>query len=194
MCRFMTTLLVLGSCALLTVPTSAQMGSRVSVQASGLASVPFGGGLSEVSAGAGFEAQLRYTISAFSIGGGFEKSWHSIKGTERTVQLTGAFVEPRYVLDTGSESVAPYLSARLAVSQTRFEVQRLTDNASGFTANVGAGLLFILGSQTNLDVGFSVGAKDLGTAIVPSDPPTTFDLGTGQNVIFRVGLAIGLGG
>ena len=33
-----------------------------------------------------------------------------------------------------------------------------------------------------------------GEATVQSNPPTVFDLGSGQNVIIRVGLAFGLGG
>ena len=191
MCRLTTTLLAL---TLLALPVSAQTGSKVSLQVSGLASVPFGGGLSQVAAGAGFEAQLRYSPSLFSIGGGFEFSSHSIKDTERSIELTGAFVEPRYVIVVGSESVAPYLSGRLAFSQTSFEIGDLTDTASGYTVNVGGGLLFVLGSRANFDLGATFGVKKLGLVTVPSTPPTTFDLGNGQNVIFRAGLAIGLGG
>ena len=194
MFRFATILLALASIALLALPASAQTGSRVSLQISGLGSIPFGGGLSEVEPGAGFEAQLRYSPGAFSIGGGFETSFHKISDTDREVRLSGAFIEPRYVIDTGSESVAPYLSARLAVSQVRFTVARFQENANGFTLNAGGGLLFILSSRVNLDLGLTFGVKDLGEATVPSDPPTVFDLGSGQNVIIRVGLAFGLGG
>ena len=144
--------------------------------------------------GAGFEAQLRYSPSVFSFGAGLELTFHSISGTEREVRLSGVFFEPRYVIDTGSDNVYPYLSGRLAVSQTRFTVGRFTEDAYGFTANAGGGLLFVLGSRANLDVGLTFGVKDLGSATVDSTPPTVFDLGSGQNVIFRVGLAFGLGG
>ena len=140
---------------------------------------------------------LKVTLShpsAFSIGGGFEISWHEIEDSERKVRLSGVFVEPRYVLEVASENFAPYIAGRLAVSQTRFEISRLSDTATGFTANVGGGILFVLSPKVNLDVCASVGAKDLGSATVASNPPTVFDLGSGANVILRVGLAFGLGG
>lgn len=171
---------------------SGQTGHLISLQGSALLNTPFGGGLSSVDPGFGFEAQLRWNPSAFSLGGGFEYSKHNIP--DGTVQLTGAFVEPRYVIDTGSDSMAPYVSARLALSQTKFETEGLSDTASGFTANAGGGLLFRLGSRTNLDLGATVGVKDLGSTTIPTDPPTVYDLGSGANVIFRAGLAVGLGG
>jgi hypothetical protein len=190
--RFTITLLSLTCLTLFAGSGSAQTGSRISLQISALASAPFGGGLSEVSAGAGFEAQVRYNPGAFGVGVGFEYSSHSLGGTDRSIRLTGAFAEPRYVLDSGSDTYAPYLSARLAVSQVRFEVEGLTDNASGFTANVGGGLLFVARPGMNFDLGFSVGAKDLGSASIPTDPVSIFALGSGLNVILRVGFAIGL--
>ena len=108
------------------------------------------------------------------------------------MKLTGAFIEPRYVIQTGSETVAPYLSGRVAISQTTFEVRDRSSTATGFTVNGGGGLLIVLGSSVNLDIGVTLGAKGLGKTTVPTTPPTVFDLGSGSNVIFRAGLAIGL--
>ena len=178
--------------ATLAIPASAQTASPISLQFSGLWSIPFSGGLSNVSAGPGVEAQIRYNPSLFGIGIGGEISWHNVTGTGRSVKLTGAFIEPRYVILTGSETVAPYLSGRLAISQTTFEISDLTSTGTGFTANAGGGLLIILGSNVSLDLGATIGAKGLGTATVATTPPTIFDLGSGTNVIIRVGLAIGL--
>ena len=173
-------------------PASSQTASPISLQVSGLWSIPFSGGLSGVSAGPGVEVQIRYNPSLFSIGVGAEISWHDVTGTDRSVRLTGAFIEPRYVIQTSSESIAPYLSGRVAVSQTTFEVSNLTSTGTGFTVNGGGGLLIVLGSGVNLDLGATIGAKGLGSATVETTPPTTFDLGSGTNVIIRVGLAIGL--
>ena len=173
-------------------PASAQTASPISLQVSGLWSIPFSGGLSGVSAGPGVEAQIRYNPSLFSIGVGAEISWHDVTGTDRSVRLTGAFIEPRYVIQTSSESIAPYLSGRVAVSQTTFEVSNLTSTGTGFTVNGGGGLLIVLGSNVNLDLSATIGVKGLGTATVATTPPTIFDLGSGNNVIIRVGLAIGL--
>ena len=194
MYRFGKYLLALMLAPVLALPASAQTASRASLQVSALGSVPFSGGLSAVNLGPGFEVQVRFNPSAFSIGAGFEISWHEIEDSERKVRLSGVFVEPRYVLEVASENFAPYVAGRLAVSQTRFEISRFSNTATGFTANVGGGILFVLSPKVNLDVGASIGAKDLGSATVASSPPTEFDLGSGANVILRVGLAFGLGG
>ena len=100
-------LTVIAFLATLALPASAQTASPVSLQVSGLWSIPFSGGLSGVSSGPGVEAQIRYNPRLFSIGVGGEISWHDVTGTDRSVRLTGAFIEPRYVIQTSSESVAP---------------------------------------------------------------------------------------
>ena len=141
--------------------------------------------------GPGVEAQIRWNPSLFGVGIGAEVSWHDLGLSGRSVRLTGAFFEPRYVVLSG-ESVAVYLSGRIAVSQTTFEVGNLTSTATGFTGNGGGGLLIVLGSSVSLDIGATVGVKSLGDATVPTTPPTIFNLGSGSNVIIRTGLAIGL--
>lgn len=185
-------LTVVASLATLALPASAQTASPISLQVSGLWSLPFSGGLSRVQAGPGVEAQLRYNPGVFSFGVGAEISWHDTGVSGRSVKLTGAFLEPRFVIQTGSERVAPYLSARIAISQTTFEIANRSSTATGFTANGGGGLLIVLGSSVNLDLGATLGREKIGSATVPTTPPTVFDLGSGNNVIIRVGLAIGL--
>ena len=182
------------SVALLTtvaMPASGQTASPISLQVSGLWSLPFSGGFPECS-----RSRRRSATSlqpgVFSFGVGAEISWHDIGVMGRSVKLTGAFLEPRFVIQTGSERVAPYLSARIAISQTIFETANRTSTATGFTANGGGGLLIVLGSSVNLDLGATFGRKKIGSATVPTTPPTVFDLGSGNNVIIRVGLAIGL--
>ena len=84
--------------------------------------MPFSGGLSEVQGGPGLEAQIRYNPSLFGIGIGVEASKHDLEVSGRSVDLAGVFIEPRYVIQTGSETVAPYLSGRFAISQTTFQI------------------------------------------------------------------------
>ena len=186
---------VIAAIALMTataLPAHAQTASPISLQLSGLWSIPFSGRLSNVSNGPGFEAQIRYNPSLFSLGIGGEISWHDVPTTNRSVRLSGLFIEPRYVLQTSSDKVAPYISGRVAISQTRLAVARRSGTATGFTANAGGGLIIVLGSSVNLDLGATIGAKGLGTATVDDTTPTVWDLGSGTNVILRVGLAIGL--
>lgn len=169
----------------------AQTAQQISLQVSGLGSMPFSGGLSEISLGPGFEAQIRYNPSAFSIGAGFDITFHTVDGTDTDVTLTGGFVEPRYVIYVGSDRVAPYLSARGAVSQTEVDDGTETATATGFTLNGGGGVLLVLGSRANIDLGATLGYKDMGEAEFGA---ATFDLGTGANLILRLGIAFGLGG
>ena len=100
-------------------------------------------------------------------------------------------MEPRYVIDTGSDRVVPYLAARLATSEIFVEEGRSSSTATGYTINGGGGLLVRLGSAMNLDLGVTLGWKDLGEATIAN---TLFDMGTGSNLIVRAGLAIGFGG
>lgn len=176
--------------ALLPTGTSAQSAQQFSLQVSGLAAAPFGGGLANVEAGYGWEAQLRVNPSAFSLGAGAEQTFHEVSNSTREITFLGGFVEPRYVVDIGSDNMVLYLSARAAISQITLSVGTFESTGTGYTLNGGGGLLFPLGERVNLDVGATVGYKDLGILDLPTG---TFDLGTGSNVVGRVGLAIGLG-
>jgi hypothetical protein len=130
------------------------------------------------------------------------------------------FFEPRRVFDIGSSKYAPYLSARLAFLKLAADldlaaarVSRPNDagialavarraqyelSATGLQGNIGGGVLTKLTPRVNLDLGVTLGAIRFGTAklkqgntvINESDGAT----GTGQNVVVRAGLAIGLGG
>jgi hypothetical protein len=177
--------------ALLPTGVSAQSAQRFSLQVSGLGAYPFGGGLENVDAGYGWEAQLRVNPSLFSIGAGAEQTFHTVPNVSgRDIVFLGGFIEPRYVLDLGSDSFALYLSGRAALSQIKLTQGDFESTGTGWTLNGGGGVLFPLGERINLDVGATIGYKDLGIVDLPS---ATFDLGTGANVVGRVGLAIGLG-
>lgn len=167
---------------------SAQM---FSVQVSGLGAIPFGGGLSSVTTGFGWEAQLRVTPSAFSVGAGVEQTFHEVSNVSgRDIELIGGFIEPRYVVDIGSDNLVLYLSARAALSQLKVKESTFEEAGTGVTLNGGGGVLVPLADRVNLDLGATMGWKDLGIVELPTG---TFDLGTGANVVGRVGLAFGIG-
>lgn len=177
--------------SLLPAGLTAQSAQLVSLQFSGLGALPFGGGLKSVSEGFGWEAQLRVNPSAFSIGAGAEQTFHEVVGfAEREVILFGGFLEPRYVIDFGSDNAVLYVSSRIALSQIKLQQGTFESTGTGYTLNGGGGLLIRLTNRTNLDLGASIGYKDLGVVDLPTG---TFDLGTGGNVVARIGLAIGLG-
>lgn len=177
---------------LLPLAVSAQSAQTFSLQVSALGAAPFGGGLGNVSLGAGWEAQLRVNPSLWSFGFGAEQTFHDVETVDdRSVSLLGGFFEPRLVIDIGSDAAAPYLAVRAAVSQLTMTQGESQATATGYTLNGGGGFLFRMGDRTNLDLGVTLGYKDLGEVVIAS---SVIDLGTGSNAVFRVGLAIGLGG
>jgi hypothetical protein len=189
-------------------PLAAQSAQRVSIQASGLYVGAYGDAYEGLKPGAGGEAQLRYTPSVWSFGIGGQLSTHDLDGQGfegQQVKLTGIFFEPRRVIDVGSTVVAPYISARFAYLRQSIdfsltngrETVSVEAKASGSQVNAGGGLLFRMSPRVNLDLGATFGMIRFGDVEVnvPGGGNTTVDgsSGTGQNLVIRAGLAIGLG-
>ncbi len=202
-------------------PLVAQSAQRWSVQASGLYVGVFGDAYDGLKNGAGGEVQLRVTPSLWSYGAGLQYSTHALtQNSDFNVALAGVFFEPRRVFDIGSAKFAPYMSARVAYLQQSADLGEVQDSriarasgdvalsvarranlelsASGFQGNVGGGVLTKLSPRINLDLGVTIGAIRFGDATlkVDGEESGSFDgtSGTGQNVVVRAGLAIGLGG
>lgn len=160
----------------------------------------FGSAYEGLDSGVGFEAQARLTPSAWSFGAGFQVSSHGLSDVEENVTLAGIFVEPRYVIDVG-KNYAPYLAGRLAILQQSATISdplfgSLDLSATGAQFNVGGGFLFRLNPRVNLDLGATLGIINFGDVEASNGSQTiTIDgtSGNGQNLVLRVGLAIGLG-
>jgi hypothetical protein len=193
---------------------SAQTSQKFSVQGSGLFAQLYGTAFDDIKNGIGGELQFRYTPGKLSFGGGIQHTRHDVSEDVSEVfsqvKLTGIFVEPRYVIDVGSSSYAPYLSGRFALSKMKFEIQEgvlpegfsanLTE-PTGPTINGGGGVLIRLGGRANLDLGVTFGYtkfKDIRLRIIDDSgtelSDNTFEVGSGTNAVFRLGLAFGLGG
>ena len=218
--RFRSTLTAVVAVACITSPVAAQSAQRWSLQASGLYVGVFGNAYEGLKSGAGGEFQVRVTPSLWSYGAGLQYSSHGLdKVSNYSVSLSGVFFEPRRVFDIGSAKVAPYISARLAYLQLSADlgeyIQRVvssepavalsvqrranaTLSASGFQGNIGGGFLTRLSPRVNLDLGATLGVIRFGKATVKSGSQTIGtsgqSSGTGQNLVVRAGLAIGLGG
>lgn len=204
------TLLAVGIALILPAAVTAQTSQRISVQGSALYADIYGDNFSAVAGGYGFELQLRYTPGVLSVGGGVQYTKHNdsqaeADGHEGNIELIGFFVEPRYAFHVGSESVAPYVAARVALARLDLfnAFSTGTDlhwRSPGVTLNAGGGLLVRLSSRTNLDVGASAGFTHYSTAegeeTRDGEVISRFDidLGAGTNLVFRIGLAVGLGG
>jgi hypothetical protein len=196
--------------ALMPAVARAQTSQRLSVQGSLLYADIYGDNFFAVGGGLGFEAQLRYTPSALSIGAGVQYTRHNdvaaeADGHEGQIELLGLFVEPRYTIYIGSDNVAPYVAARVAIARLHLfndfsTGEELTWTSPGVTLNGGGGLLVRLSSRLNLDVGASAGFTHYSTAEGEESRDGEvisrfdIDLGSGTNLVFRLGLALGLGG
>jgi hypothetical protein len=175
----------------------AQSAQAISLQASGLFNSVFGNVFTGLEDGFGAEAQIRYTPGALSIGGGFQHTWHGLFNRAEDVRLYGGFLEPRYRIRTGSNVVAPYLSARLSLLKVGFTGGDLTLSSSFIQINGGGGVLYRLGPRFNLDLGATYGYNRLGSGTLRSrrnDTEIPRPSSSGTNIVLRVGLAIGLGG
>jgi hypothetical protein len=189
----------------------AQMGHRYSVQFSALGATLFGEEFEEIDAGFGVEGQLRVTPGRFSIGLGLQYTQHGTTGFEgledMTFKLWGPFLEPRLVVDVGSDTAAPYLSGRLSILREQGNVDfnfvdefgnvtpvEISAYAWGVLANAGGGVLFALSPRMNVDLGVTIGFGSFGegTVEVEGTEVATFDGTSGGNVVFRAGVSFGL--
>jgi hypothetical protein len=191
----------------------AQTAQPISVQLSGLFEGLYGDAFEDVRPGAGFEAQLRYTRGAWSVGLGYQTAAHQYDfcyvplsggGCGRIIPSrirgSGVFFEPRYVFDAGSDVYAPYVSGR-------FSIVRQNDSGdpdfeysfTGSSANGGGGVLFRITPRINFDAGATFGYTRF-TSYRTLDRQTgevqTGSIGgaSGSNFVLRIGVAIGIGG
>lgn len=188
---------VLAGLLLCAVPraATAQSAQRFSVQASALYAGLFGKAYTFLHDGFGAEAQLRYTPGGVSIGGGVQWTHHSTDITNVPLTLYGLFVEPRYVIPTNSNTIAPYISMRLSLLKQRISDAQYEGSSSGFTGNAGAGILYRLGARMNLDAGASFGYTTFGALTIRDKTNGTTmsgSAGSGSNLVGRLGLAVGI--
>jgi hypothetical protein len=180
---------------LVATPAAAQSNQRYSLQASMLRAQLLGDAYPGFGSGYGAEVQLRYTHSALSVGGGYQRTEHALAGFTDKVALSGVFIEPRYVLaGLVRGSMAPYVSARLSLLQQRISVQGLSSSATGLTINVGGGLLVRLTRRVNGELGVTYGFTNFGdfTLRQPNGQTSSGPSGSGSNIVARAGLAVGL--
>ena len=173
----------------------AQSAQPYSLQASGLFNAILGGLFTNLQDGWGAEAQFRYTPGALSVGAGFQFTYHELEGRTEDASLYGGFIEPRYRIHVGSNVVAPYISARLALLKMGFTGGDLSLSSVFLQLNGGAGLLFRLSSRLNLDLGASFGFDRLGSGTLTSKASgsaTRIPSTSGSNAVIRLGLAVGL--
>jgi hypothetical protein len=183
----------------------AQSAQAISLQVSGLYNGLYGDVFGAFKSGIGGEAQIRYTPGALSVGAGFQYTAHGRKPSPTDPEpvdasLYGGFIEPRYRIHTGSNVIAPYVSARFSVLKPGFDGGSLSFSSTFIQLNAGGGLLYRLGSRFNLDAGATFGYNHQGggtlTGVTSNGTPRNerVESDSGTNIVVRLGLAVGLGG
>jgi outer membrane protein with beta-barrel domain len=196
---FRRTAATLATLLLAPLALSAQSAQRWSIQASALYVVPSGSAYDGLAGGLGFEAQARYTPGVLSLGAGFQTSSHTLtfdNGSSIDVTLTGGFIEPRYVIDIHKPSLAPYLSARLAILTQKGTLNGVTASSTGTQINGGGGVLIRMSRRINIDLGVTFGAIHFGDFKLENGSQSQIvqgSSGNGTNLVFRGGVAVGLG-
>jgi hypothetical protein len=176
---------------------NAQSAQAVSVQVSALYNGVYGDLFSGLKSGYGAEGQLRYTPGALSIGAGFQYTTHELAIRREDIRFYGGFLEPRYRIHTGSNVVAPYVSARFSLLKVGFSGGDLSLSSSFIQVNGGGGLLYRVGPRLNLDLGATFGYNRLGSGTLRSESGNSsvpIDSSSGANLVVRFGFALGLGG
>jgi opacity protein-like surface antigen len=115
--------------------------------------------------GVGVEPQFRLNrlystdnFGALSLGIGGQYTSHSRGGDN--LKISGLFAEPRWVPALKSNSIFPYLSARLAFLRQSNNFETPTSSGTGFGA--GGGVAIKLTKTINLDAGVQLVRQKLG--------------------------------
>ncbi len=100
----------------------------------------------------GYEGQLRYTFSRFSLGAGYQRSTvFAFPNNPLKLDLSLGFIEPRVVVTAG-HAVALYAAGRVGVGKLVCGSQ-CASNKTDFTYGGGGGLLFRLSPRLSADLG-----------------------------------------
>ena len=173
--------------ALVPSRTVAQSLQRLSIQGSGAAVFPTSTSSDfQNDTRLGWEGQLRYTFSRFSLGAGYQRSTvYKLQDLEFSASVPVIFLEPRYVA-AASSSVAFYLAGRVGVGS--LECSPSTDCVEQdmeLAYGGGGGLLFALSERIAVDLG----SQYFTTRFTPSVSSAKTWSGY---VLARLGLSIGL--
>lgn len=137
-----------------TAPAFAQSssGGDFSVELAGTSGTLAGSDFDNVGIGAGGEVLGHYALgSGLSLGLGVQGSWHNAEGLPGSLQLLGAFVEPRYRFGGTDGQASPFAGLRLGAARWS-ATERGNDveadaEATGFQVGGTAGIAYPLSDR-----------------------------------------------
>jgi opacity protein-like surface antigen len=170
---------------------AAQSRQPWSVQGSALYTAQDFGGQAGTIGGFGFEAQARRTFPGFSIGAGVQYSRHT-SGPD-ALNLTGIFVEPRYVPSVTMGPFAPYLAGRVVFLRGSLNSELLdaSGSSNGFAFGAGAGLIYPMTRRVNFDIGGAVLRQSLGNMTLDDAGELEVEFPSFLGYVVKAGFSIG---
>jgi hypothetical protein len=176
------------ACAALSGTAAAQSMQKFSIQGSGAVVFPTAAETDfQNNTRLGWEVQLRYTFSRFSLGGGYQRATvYKLDTGTFTGAVSVGFLEPRYVVAAGSR-LAAYLAGRLGASKLLCDPKEdCADQSLQLAVGGGGGVLVKLGSRVAVDLGSQYFATRYN-----NDPAVGGTTSAGY-VLARLGLSVGL--
>ncbi len=162
--------------------------AQFALEASGALASLRGQAIGSATDGTGFDVMASVGVSVLSLGGGYQRSTHSLGSDNAVVQ--GVFFEPRIALPLVARNFTPFIYGRVARLERSFEtgVGENTTNGTG----LGAGLGTYIWLAPNVQLNTTVGWTDLrfGNAGDVSIFPITGRT-TGSSWGVRAGLTLG---
>ncbi len=179
----------LAACLAFAAPTSAEAQSlqRLSFQGSGAAVFPTSTSSDfENATRLGWEGQLRYTFSRFSLGAGYQRSTvYKLQDLDFSASVPVWFLEPRYVAAANS-TAALYLAGRLGVGSLVCKPKTdCVEQDMELAFGGGGGVLIAVSERVSVDLG----SQYFTTRFTPSVSTTKTWSGY---LLARAGLSIGL--
>lgn len=113
-----------------------------------------GNALGNIGDGTGFDVMASIGTGIFSVGGGYQRTFHSRPGNDESVVLDGGFIEPRLALPIATGNFTPYALLRAGRLTRRPPDSGIGSNeptVKGTALGLGAGTLFWLASNVQLN-------------------------------------------
>lgn len=164
------------------------------IDAGGLFTSVRGDALGNVGDGTGFDVMGSIGSDIFSLGAGYQRSWHSRPGNEDDVIVDGGFIEPRLALPFAHGNFTPYVlgrAARLTRRPPNAGVGSNEPKVNGTALGLGAGTLLWLAENVQINTAIMWQDLRFDRAQGLSVPAGGTSRVTGSHWGLRAGLTLG---
>jgi hypothetical protein len=111
-----------------------------------------GGDFSGTKAAAGFDANAGLVLRRWQLGLGYDRTNHARAETDGSYIVSNIYFEPRLLFGHSDSRWLPYGALRLGRAMASYEgILGITQDASGYIAGLGTGLVCRLGGRVQAD-------------------------------------------